>query len=339
MKYAYVTTPGHIEIRDDMERPKLTPGHAILKLSHIGLCGSDVGVYRGTFAFCDYPRIPGHEFSAVIEEIGENDRGLKKGMVVTCNPYFNCGHCSTCQSGYVNCCQTNQSMGCQRDGCMMEYISMPLERIYDGKGLPGDILATIEPFCISYHAIKRGNVQAGDKVLVVGAGTIGYFAAASAKLRGAEVYVTDISETKLKMVENLGIAGTIVNKDKETFKEKVAEITNGNGFDVTIEAVGLPTTFLDCLDAVKFHGKVIVIGVSKMETTFNYAVIQQKELDIYGSRNAVKADFEELIDMVSSGKIDTKSVITDMYDFKDVAQAYEDAVKYGAEKLKVMVKF
>ena len=114
-----------------------------------------------------------HIFSAEIVEVGENDYGLKKGMIVTCNPYFNCTHCYSCRRGLVNCCTTNQTMGCQRDGAFSEYVAMPLERIYDGKGVPPKTLALIEPFCISYHGVSRANIKPGDRVLVLGAGTIG----------------------------------------------------------------------------------------------------------------------------------------------------------------------
>ena len=89
---------------------------------------------RGTFAYFDYPRIPGHEFSAEIIEIDDNDRGLKPGMIVTCNPYFNCTTCYSCKRGIVNACMNNETMGCQRDGAFQEYITMPIERVYDGKG-------------------------------------------------------------------------------------------------------------------------------------------------------------------------------------------------------------
>ncbi len=89
----------------------------LLKILYGGICGSDLGSYRGTFAYFDYPRIPGHEFSAEVIEADENNAyGIRKGMIVTCNPYFNCGHCYSCEHGIVNACMDNQTMGCQRDG-------------------------------------------------------------------------------------------------------------------------------------------------------------------------------------------------------------------------------
>ena len=244
MKYVCMPEPGKVEIREG-EMPKEREGHAILKLLYGGICGSDLGTYRGTFPYVSYPRIPGHEFSAEIVQVGANSFGLKEGMSVTCNPYFNCGECYSCRRGYVNCCTSNETMGVQRDGAFCEYISMPVERIYDGKGLPAKTLAAIEPFCISYHAAKRAKIQPGERVLVVGGGTIGYLAAAAAKAMGAEVTLSDIAPDKLAFAEKTGAAAhTILNSSEEAFSEAAAELTGGDGFDVCMEAVGCPDTFM-----------------------------------------------------------------------------------------------
>lgn len=338
MKYISLPEPGKVEIKE-MERPVLTEGHAILKLRYGGICGSDLGSYKGTFLYAKYPLIPGHEFSAEIVEVGENSYGLKPGMLVTANPYYNCGECYSCRRGMVNCCTSNETLGCQRDGAFREYFSVPVERVYDGKGISDKELALVEPFCISYHAVKRGRVAAGDRVLVVGAGTIGHLAAMAAKMLGAEVYVADVSQGKLDMLRDLGIAGTILNTGDEDFKKQVEEITGGDGFDVCIEAVGLTSTFMNCIDAAAFRGRVVVVGVGKQSLDFFYTIIQKKELDIYGSRNAMKDDFLEVIDYVKDGKVKLESVVSQVYDYEDAGQAFHDMATRGGELLKLMLKF
>ena len=184
MKTIIIPKPFEVQIIDTpMPEPK--EGEALLRVLCGGICGSDLGTYRGTFAYASYPRIPGHEFSAEIVDIKGDAPNLKKGMVVTANPYFNCGSCYSCERGLVNCCEHNETLGAQRDGAFSEYITMPIERIYDGKGLAPNLLAAIEPFCISYHgAVTRGKVKAGDKVLVIGSGTIGALAAIAASIAG-----------------------------------------------------------------------------------------------------------------------------------------------------------
>lgn len=338
MKYISIVNPGQVEIREK-EKPVLQAGQAILKLLYGGICGSDIGTYNGTFLYAAYPRIPGHEFSAEIVEIGKNDRGLQRGMIVTGNPYFNCGECYSCTRGHVNCCTSNQTMGAQRDGAFCQFISMPVERLYDGKGLSPKTLAAVEPFCISYHAVKRANVQPGNKVLVVGAGTIGYFAAIAAKMMGGEVYISDISQKKLDYTKHLDIAGTILNRDPKTFEAEVAAATQGNGFDVCIEAVGLPSTFMNCIDAAAFRGRIVVVGIGKQSFDFFYSVIQTKELDIFGSRNAKKEDFLEIIDLIGKDNLNIESIVSAEYLYTDAKPAFRETVEDAANRLKVMLKF
>lgn len=338
MKAIYILAPGKVEIRD-IDKPVRKKGEALLKVLYGGICGSDLGSYRGSFAYFDYPRIPGHEFSAQIVEVDENVQGLREGMIVTCNPYFNCGHCYSCRRGIVNACMDNQTMGCQRDGAFCEYVTMPVERIYDGKGLDPQVLAAIEPFCISYHGVTRGQVKAGDKVLVVGAGTIGILAALAAKVCGAQVTMSDIAPGKLEIAKGFGVSGTILNSSAEQFAKGVAEATDDNGFDVTIEAVGLPSTFQNCIDAACFGGRMVQIGIGKHNADFNYTLIQKKELNVYGSRNALKADFLALIDLVKSGRAPLKKVITNTYSFRDAAKAFEDFSNNSGDMLKVSIDF
>jgi len=338
MKTINIIEPGIVKVTE-MAMPVPKKGEALLKILYGGICGSDLGTYRGTFAYVSYPRVPGHEFSAEIVEIGENEFGLRKGMHVTCNPYFNCGTCYSCERGLVNSCTTNQTMGVQREGAFSEYITMPVERIYDGKGLSPKTLSLIEPFCISYHGVSRAHVKKGDRVLILGAGTIGVLAAIAAKALGAEVYISDVSEQKLVYAKELGVDGTILNASPSDFNEAVEKTTNGDGFDVTIEAVGLPSTFQNCIDAAAFGGRVVLIGVGKSNLDFNFTMIQKKELNIYGSRNALKKDFEELIDIVRNENIDLEKIVTNVYKIDDAALAFSEFSENAGSMLKVMLEF
>lgn len=339
MKAIYIEEPGKVVFRE-IPKPVRKPGEALLKVLYGGICGSDLGSYRGTFAYFDYPRIPGHEFSAEIVEIDENERGLHQGMVVTCNPYFNCGHCYSCERGIVNACTSNETMGCQRDGAFCEYITMPVERIYDGKGLPANLLCAIEPFCISWHGVSRAHVKPGDKVLIVGAGTIGVLAAIAAKAKGGKVYIADVAQPKLDYAkENFDVAGTILNASPDAFAKACGEITGGNGFDVTIEAVGLPSTFQNCIDAAAFGAHMVLIGVGKQNLDFNFTLLQKKELNVCGSRNALKKDFLELIDLVKAGNVPLDKVITNEYGFREAPKAFADFSAHAGEMLKVRIDF
>ena len=321
MKAIVISNPNEIEIRE-VPMPEVKEGEALLKVKYVGICGADVASYTGNQPFTTYPRIPGHEFSAEIVEIPENDKGLKVGDIVTCNPYFNCGECYSCQRGYVNCCTDNQTMGVQRDGAFCEYIAMPVERIFDGKGLSAKELALIEPFSISQHAVSRATIKKSDTVLVLGAGPIGLFALIAAKQLCKKIVVADILDNRLELAKEYG-ADAVVNTKTQSLEEFTKEFTQGNGFDVCIEACGAPETFLGCIDACAFAGNIILIGNGKRETSFIHSIILKKELNIHGSRNALKDDFINNIDLVASGKADIMKLVSGIYEMNDAISAFE----------------
>lgn len=342
MKSIVISEPGKVAIKEVHDRPVRRKGEVLLKLLYGGICGSDLNTYRGGNAYVVYPCIPGHEFSAEIIEIDENDKGLKIGDIVTCNPYFNCGHCYSCERGLLNACVDNKTMGVQREGAFSEYITMPIERVYDGKGLSARKLTLIEPFCIAYHGAKRGKVKKGDTVLVVGAGPIGTLAAVSSKLLGAKkIVMCDLVEEKLKNAcKAFDIDDYIVNSSKEEFIKKVNEKTDGKGFDVVIEVVGLPQTFQDCIDAACFGGRIVLVGISaKNIDDFMFSIIQKKELNIMGSRNSLKEDFEEIIDFVKAGKVDIEKIISDEFAWTDADKALEHYKNNLGKTLKVVLNF
>lgn len=335
MKTVLITKPFEIAVTDT-EKPVVKEGEALLKILYGGICGADVASYTGNQPFTTYPRIPGHEFSAEIVSIPENDRGLKAGDIVTCNPYFNCGECYSCERGYVNCCTDNKTMGVQRDGSFCEYVAMPIERIYDGKGLSAQQLALVEPFTISYHALNRAKVKKGDKVLVVGAGPIGLFALISAVEKGAEVYVADILDGRLKKALDFGAKG-VINSKENNIVEKTMEITGGNGFDVCVEACGSSVTFLNCIDCAAFAANIILIGNGKRETTFLHSILLKKELNVFGSRNSLKSDFMDVIDIIASGRVDVMKMVSDIYPMDKADDAFKALANNQGDLCKVLV--
>lgn len=336
MKTIRISKPGEIEITE-IPMPEVKEGEALLKIKYCGICGADVASFTGNQPFTTYPRIPGHEFSAEIVTIPENSYGLKAGDIVTANPYFNCGHCYSCQRGFVNCCTDNQTMGVQRDGSFCEYVAMPIERIIPGHGLSAKELALIEPFSISYHALSRAQIEPTDKVLVVGAGPIGLFALISAKLRGASVYVSDVLQGRLDAALDYGADGTI-NVSELNFMDEVNRITDGKGFDVCVEACGQSTTFLNCIDAAAFAGKLILIGNGKKETTFLHSILLKKELNVFGSRNSYTKDFSALIQLVAAGKVDVMKMVSSIYPMEKAAEAFQALVSNDGSLKKVLIE-
>lgn len=336
MKAIVIDKPYEVEIRD-VPMPTVGEGEALLRVLYVGICGADVASYTGNQPFTTYPRIPGHEFSAEIIEIPENDKGLKKGDVVTCNPYFNCGKCYSCERGHVNCCTDNRTMGVQRDGAFCEYISMPVERIYPGMGLTAKELALIEPFSISRHAISRAAIRPTDSVLIVGAGPIGLFALLAAKQFAEKIAVADVLNNRLNLAMSYGADG-VVNTATEDIAKFTEEFTDGRGFDVCIEACGRPETFLMCIDEAAYAANIILIGNGKRETTFLHSIILKKELNIFGSRNAMKQDFLDNIELAASGKVDVMKMVSGVYEMDKAAEAFDALAHNKGDLAKLLIR-
>lgn len=339
MRAIVIPCPGEA-VTQERSIPEPKKGEALLKMVCGGICGSDLASYRGQSAYVSYPRTIGHEFAAEVVEASENPYGIQKGMLVTGNPYFNCKTCYSCRRGFVNCCVHNETMGVQREGAFSDYFTMPIERLYDGQGIDAESLALIEPFCISYHGVSRASVKPGEKVLVFGAGAIGILAGVAAKSFGAKVYITDIAAGKVeKAVSDFGFDGGFVNDSPEALKQFGEEITNGDGFDVTVEAVGAPATFLGAVTAAASQGRMVVIGVAKKNADFNFLEIQRKELNIFGSRAATAEDFKATMKLVKDGFVDLRKLISRRYSANDAAGAFQDLNTNYEEIVKAIFQF
>ncbi|MBO4564686.1 MAG: zinc-binding alcohol dehydrogenase family protein [Bacteroidaceae bacterium] len=285
-------------------------GEVLLKIQYVGFCGSDINTFMGRNSMALNPVIPGHEIGAVIEAVGAGvPENLKPGMVVTCNPYTNCGHCASCRNNRVNACQHNETLGVQRDGAMREYIVLPWQKIIPAGELSTKTCALIEPMSVGFHAVNRGQVTDIDVVMVIGCGMVGLGAIVRAALRGATVIAADIDDEKLALAKQLG-ATYAVNTKTEDVHQRLSELTGGYGPDVVIEAVGSVPTYQLAVNEVAFTGRVVCIGYAKSEVLLQTKYFVQKELDIRGSRNAMPEDFRAVIHYLERGTCPTDELIT-----------------------------
>lgn len=322
----------------EIAKPVPGEGEALLRVLYCGICGADVASFTGNQPFTTYPRIPGHEFSAQVVSAPENGKGIRAGDIVTCNPYFNCGSCYACRKGLVNACVDNRTMGVQKDGAFCEYITMPVERIVPGQGLNARQLALVEPFSIGWHALHRCEIRPGNRVLIVGAGPIGLFALMSAKAQDVEVTVCDVLDGRLEMASSFGADHTVNTKAPDA-ADRLKALTDGNGFDVCVEACGRSETFLLCIDQACQGANLILIGNGKTETTFLHSILLKKELNVFGSRNAYTKDFEGLIALIASGGADVERMVSRVFDAKDAAAAFDLLTHNDGSIEKVLLKF
>ncbi len=338
MKAIEITKPGQMAMVD-REMPKESSNEILLKLKYVGFCGSDLNTYLGKNPLVQYPRIPGHEISAVIERTGENvPKSFKIGQRVTVIPYTNCGQCTSCKQKRFNACRYNETLGVQRDGAMAEYIVVPWQKVLLDEQLSAAQLALVEPLTVGFHAIDNGKVTDIDTVLVFGCGMIGSGAIIRAKLRGAIVIAVDIDEVKLEIAKELG-ADYIINSLKQNLHNELEKITNGNGPNVIIEAAGNPNTYKAAIDEVAFAGRVVCIGYAGNEVSFLTKLWVQKELVIMGSRNANPSDFEAVIKFLKHSDLDENVFISQMINPEDAPKAMKSWSEAPSKIMKILIKF
>jgi len=287
----------------EIAKPEPQKGEVLLKIKYVGFCGSDLNTFLGKNPMVNLPVVPGHEISAIVEEVTEGvPANLKKGMRCTVNPYTNCEHCSSCRNGRPNACRYNQTFGVQRDGAMSEYIVVPWQKVIADNAISQRNFTLVEPLSVGFHAVSRAEVTDVDVVMVFGCGMIGLGALIRASLRGARVIAVDVDDEKLKLAKSLGAVYTI-NSTTEDVHSRLTEITSNMGPDVVIEAVGAPATYRMAIDEVAFTGRVVCIGYANSEVAFETKYFVSKELDIRGSRNALPEDFRAVMEYVKRNEI------------------------------------
>lgn len=317
---AYAINEPFSVIQVEVPNPELGPTDVRIKVKYIGLCGSDLNSFRGLMPFVKLPRIPGHEISGLVVEKGSSvPENIHLGDKVTVLPYTKCGVCPACRAGRDNCCQYNQTLGVQREGALTEEIVVPFEKVFVSATLSLEELVLVEPLSVGYHGANRGEVTEIDTVLVLGVGTIGMGALCAAVRKGATVIALDIDDVKLAQAKKFGAHYTI-NSLSQDPRTEIDKITHGEGVSIAIEAAGTPITFNLALDLVAFAGRVVSIGYSKNETPIKTQLIVSKELNMYGSRNALRV-FPSVIQMFERREHPFTDMITKVYAFDQVAEA------------------
>jgi threonine dehydrogenase-like Zn-dependent dehydrogenase len=337
MKALFLTAIGQTAIRE-IEKPQLGPNDVLIKIGMVGFCGGDLNGFKGLFELQEYPNILGHEVGGTIEERGDMvPDSFKIGNKVTVYPYLNCGKCISCRKGHRNACQDNKTMGVRRPGAMTRYVAIPWQDLFASEKLSLKELALVEPLTVGFHAAARGRVSNQDRVAVIGCGIVGMGAIASAVNRGAEVIAIDIDDSKMAIAKKIGVAHTI-NTSQEDLHEALMRITDGDGPDVIIEAVGNALTYRAAVDEVAYTGRVVCIGYAKSAVEFNTGLFVRKEIEILGSRNCT-TEFPEVIAYLEAGKFPVDDVISKIVSLSDAGAALADWAANPKGITKIMVDF
>ncbi len=341
MKAAFLHKPGDVRIKDiDVPVPK--DDEALIKIKAVGVCGSDVHYYEvgriGDFIVTD-PLILGHECAGEVVEIGKNVKTLKIGDRVAIEAGVPCRKCDFCKLGRYNLCADVTFLGTPPfHGSFREYIAHPEDFLFK---LPDNMSfeegAMIEPLAVGVYAAERGSVNVRDTVAIIGAGPIGLMTLQAVLARGAtDVIVIEIEPFRLDFAKKLGATLTINPKEEDPV-QKVLEYTNG-GADVVMEAIGLPETIQQTIKLARLGAVIVWIGMPTVDSVSIRAVEAIcKDVDIRGIFRYANA-YQPAIKLVSTGKIDVRSMITTSFTLDQVQEALEYPGKNPGTCIKVIVE-
>ncbi|MDP9172761.1 MAG: zinc-binding alcohol dehydrogenase family protein [Planctomycetota bacterium] len=339
MKTIVLEKPGELRLSQTDAPENVPTGFALVRVHRVGICGTDWHAYRGKQPFFSYPRIIGHELGVVVERVNDPASKLKLGDRCSVEPYLNCGQCIACRRGKGNCCVNLKVMGVHVDGGMRELILVPTAKLHRSADLSLDQLALVETLGIGCHAVDRTGVEKGEWVLVVGAGPIGLSVIPFAVANGANVIVMDVSATRLAFCrEHMGVKHTIDASSGDPIKLAQA-LTGGDLPTAVIDATGNPPSMMRDFELVAHGGRLTFVGLFQGDVTFNDPNFHRRELTLLASRNARPRDFERIIELVETGKIDTTPWITHRVEVDGLVDTLPKWLDPAANVLKAIVEF
>jgi 2-desacetyl-2-hydroxyethyl bacteriochlorophyllide A dehydrogenase len=307
-----------------------------LRVSRVGICGTDLHIFTGNQPYLEYPRVMGHELSAIVAD-AESDSGLTAGDSVYVMPYLSCGQCVACRQGKTNCCVNIKVLGVHRDGALSEYLSVPAQFVHKAEGVTLDQAAMLEFLAIGAHAVRRADVLAGQRVLVVGAGPIGMAAMIFATLRGAIVTCLDTRADRLTFCEtHLGVNAAVAVGPEDA--AKLASLTDGEFFDAVFDATGNIDAMNRGFGFVAHGGKYTLISIVPGQVMFSDPEFHKRETTLLASRNATAADFETVLTAMRAGHIPDQALNTHRMRLADVPDAFPRLLEPGQTVVKALVE-
>jgi 2-desacetyl-2-hydroxyethyl bacteriochlorophyllide A dehydrogenase len=320
----------------DRDMPVRAPGDVLLRVRRVGICGTDLHIFTGNQPYLEYPRVMGHELAGEVCE-APPDTGLRPGDAVYVMPYLSCGRCRACLQGKTNCCVNLQVLGVHRDGALAEYLAVPAAFVHRAEGLSLDQAAMLEFLAIGAHAVRRGDVQPGQRVLVVGTGPIGMAALLFAKLRGGEVTALDARAERVRFCrERLGAhAGVGIGPDDEA---ELGGLTEGEFFDVVFDATGNAKAMERGFRFIAHGGKYVLVSIVRDHITFSDPEFHKREATLMGSRNATMEDFQAVIDAMRSGRIPHAALNTHRLPLAGLPQHFKSLLDPAQGVIKAIVE-
>ncbi|WP_341227438.1 zinc-binding dehydrogenase [uncultured Arcticibacterium sp.] len=313
---------GSVEIRE-IEKPIIGETDVLLEVANVGVCGSDLHQWTSDHSWhVNYPVVLGHEFGGRIIELGKNVTNWKEGDRVVSETAAQINEASPLnKQGLYNLDPDRKGFGYGVNGAMTKYVKVPARCLHQvPDSLPFEQACLTEPCSVAYNAVvMNSNIRPGDRVVVLGPGTIGILCAAMAQLCGADVALVGLESDKgrLETAKSYGFT-TIIGDAKPWATEY-----DGLGADCVIDAAGISQTLKIALDLVRPKGQITKVGWGPQPLNFSIDALVQKNVTLQGSFSHNWPIWEKVIALLTSGKLDVKPIIGGVWETTDWHEAFE----------------
>jgi len=338
MRAAYVVEAEKVEIKD-IAVPVLKDDEVLIKVKTVGVCGSDLHLFKGTHAFRKPPAILGHEVAGDIVEIGRNVKNFKVGDRVTVEPHIGCGECEFCKADLVNLCTSKKAPGTPSwIGTFVEYFNAPEKTLYKlNDNVSYEMGTLVEPLAVAVHAIDRITVAQKDTLVILGSGTIGLLTLVAAREAGYKnIICTDTQEFNLDMALKQG-AKLALNPLKEDVVAKVKEFTGGRGADVALIAANSKVIVDQASAMVRRRGEVGIIAmITEKIPVYTYSFVFNEQT-VFGAMTYETKDFVKAAKMINDG-LDLSDFVTQKFPLEESQKALDTLSQKKENVVKVLVE-
>jgi L-iditol 2-dehydrogenase len=339
MKAAWVRDVEKVSI-EEIERPSPKDDEVLIKVRTVGVCGSDLHLFKGTHAFRKPPAILGHEIAGDVVEIGRNVKRIKVGDRVTVEPQWGCGECVFCRQGFVNLCPDKVVPGTARwVGVFVEYFNAPEKTVHKLDNTVSYPMGTmIEPLAVAVRALRRATVKEKDCLVILGSGTIGLLCLVVAKRMGyGKIVCTDTARFNLDMAIRHG-ATLAIDPLETDVADAVKRLTDGRGADLALVAATAGNILDQAAACVRKHGEIGIIAMITEKIPFYSYRIVFNEQRMYGAMTYAMNDFREAADMINGG-LDLTDFVTQTVDLEHTQEGLDILSQKKENVVKVMVEF
>jgi len=326
--------PDQLELEN---RPTPTPqqGEALVRIRYAGICGTDLHLWHGEMTTVNPPVVVGHEL--VGEVVTDTTGQYAAGQRVAIEPLLVCGVCLACRSGASHVCRNLKVQGVHADGGAAELLCTPTTRLHPiPDSLSWEAAGCTEPTSVAVHMVRRAGIELGDTVLVLGGGPIGFLVASVARAAGARrVLISEVSAPRLALAQRAGIE--TIDASKADPVAVIHDITNGEGADAVVEAVGHPATVAQMTAACRVQGRILVGGIGGVKPPVDLANVVFKELTLIGSRVYASRDMATAVQLLRSGAINVDGLVTRTVPLENAVTDGYERLRDSRDEMKVLL--